>query len=56
MAMTTKPNEQDPTLVDVDLAHALAPVCAKDLEGNAVRFGTLWEERPAVLVFLRHFG
>lgn len=25
-------------------------------EGDAVRLGTLWAEKPAVLVFIRHFG
>ena len=43
-------------LQHVDVAHTLAPVYAKDLNGAPVRFGTLWEEHAAVLVFLRHFG
>ncbi len=57
-----RPNDPRPTgeqleqLEHVDIAHTLAPVYAEDLKGNKVRFGTLWEERPAVLVFLRHFG
>jgi hypothetical protein len=25
-------------------------------EGGAVRLGTLWAKKPAVLVFVRHFG
>jgi len=41
-----------------------APAHARDLEdvvltddtGQEVRLGDLWEDRPAVLVFLRHYG
>jgi hypothetical protein len=25
-------------------------------EGEAIRLGSLWEDRTVVLVFLRHFG
>ena len=35
---------------------ALADVEVKDPEGNPVRLGTLWAGRPAVLVWVRHFG
>ena len=34
----------------------LADVVLLDLDGEEVRVGSLWEERPAVLVFLRHYG
>lgn len=27
-----------------------------DLEGKPRRVGTLWAERPAVIVWLRHYG
>ncbi len=27
-----------------------------ETSGNAVPIATLWSERPALLVFLRHFG
>ena len=27
-----------------------------DQDGNDVRLGDLWEERPAALVWLRHYG
>jgi hypothetical protein len=27
-----------------------------DSTGSRVRLGTLWQERPIVLVFIRHFG
>jgi hypothetical protein len=44
--------------------HAEAPARAdelgelrlKDLDGNDVRLGDVWSERPAVLVWLRHYG
>jgi hypothetical protein len=34
----------------------LAAVTLEDAEGGRRRLGSLWAERPAVLVFLRHFG
>ena len=39
-----------------DDASGLADLVVKDLDGNDVRLGTLWEDRPAVLVWLRHYG
>ena len=27
-----------------------------DVDGNSVRLGTLWEDGPAVLIWLRHYG
>jgi hypothetical protein len=39
-----------------DDASALADIVVKDLEGNEVRLGSFWEDGPAVLVFLRHYG
>jgi len=38
------------------IAAALAPLVLPDADGTAVRLGALWEEMPAVLVFLRHYG
>jgi len=38
------------------LAAALAPVVLPDPDGREVRLGSLWAERPAVVVFLRHYG
>ena len=55
MATTELPEDPD-ALDDLNLVHTLAPVRASDLRGHPVRLGTLWEDRPAVLVFLRHFG
>ena len=37
-------------------ADELADVELPDDEGNPVRLGSLWEEDPALLVFLRHYG
>jgi hypothetical protein len=37
-------------------ADALADVVLPDSDGGEVRLGDLWAERPAVLVFLRHYG
>ena len=36
--------------------HALEDLTALNLEGKPVRLGSLWAKKPAVLVFLRHFG
>ncbi|HET6841872.1 MAG TPA: hypothetical protein VFK06_09315 [Candidatus Angelobacter sp.] len=38
------------------LSHKLASITLPDTEGNLVRLGSLWAEKPAVLVFLRHWG
>jgi hypothetical protein len=37
-------------------ADELADIVLQDSGGEEVRLGTLWEERPAVVVFLRHYG
>jgi hypothetical protein len=37
-------------------ADELAGVVLEDSNGDEVRLGSLWQERPAVLVFLRHYG
>lgn len=34
----------------------LAGLVVKDLDGNDVRVGSFWEDGPAVLVWLRHYG
>jgi len=34
----------------------LSEVVLQDAGGRAVRLGSLWTERPAALVFVRHFG
>lgn len=37
-------------------ASGLADLVVVDLDGNDVRLGSLWEDGPAVLVWLRHYG
>jgi hypothetical protein len=37
-------------------ADALAAIALPDPDGNEVRLGDLWAERPAALVWLRHYG
>jgi hypothetical protein len=34
----------------------LAALELSDWQGRRVRLGSLWESRPVVLTFLRHFG
>ena|SRR6185312_11189761 len=34
----------------------LANVVLPDTAGDNVRLGSLWQDRPAVVVFLRHYG
>jgi hypothetical protein len=34
----------------------LAGIELADWRGEPVRLGSLWQERPAALVFIRHFG
>ena len=37
-------------------ADALAPIVLPDHDGRDVQLGELWRERPAALVWLRHYG
>jgi hypothetical protein len=37
-------------------ADELGELMLVDLDGNDVRMGDVWRERPAVLVWLRHYG
>lgn len=39
-------------VVDMDIAHLELP----EAGGKTLRLGDLWAERPAVLVWLRHYG
>jgi hypothetical protein len=34
----------------------LATITLPDVDGKPVRLGSLWADRPAVVVFLRHYG
>ncbi len=42
--------------MDTTLSAALADIALPDTEGREIRLGDLWQEGPAVLVFLRHYG
>ena len=37
-------------------AAAIENIELLDTDGNPVRLGSLWEDGPAVLVWLRHYG
>ena len=37
-------------------AEELGDVTLESVDGGEVRLGSLWEEGPAVIVFLRHYG
>jgi hypothetical protein len=37
-------------------ADELAEIALPDQDENPVRLGDLWRERPAVMVWLRHYG
>lgn len=39
-----------------ELADALADITLPAAHGTQVRLGSLWEDGPAILVHLRHFG
>jgi hypothetical protein len=34
----------------------LSDVVLRDIEGEQVRLGDLWADRPVVMVWLRHYG
>jgi hypothetical protein len=38
------------------LSSKLAGMTLPDADGNPVKLGSLWAEKPAVVVFLRHYG
>jgi hypothetical protein len=38
------------------LSARLTEIVLPDADGNEFRLGELWEKRPAVVVFLRHYG
>jgi len=37
-------------------AEALAEIVLPDHDGNDVRLGEIWQDGPAALVWLRHYG
>jgi hypothetical protein len=38
------------------LSKQLAGIVLPDTDDRDVRLGSLWESKPAVIVFLRHYG
>lgn len=50
------PPDRRPRPMPRSLSAALAPIVLSDADGRPVRLGSLWEARPAVVVFLRHYG
>jgi len=38
------------------LSAALSGITLPDTEGQEIRLGSLWQNSPAILVFLRHYG
>ena len=38
------------------LSARLASITLPDVDGTPVQLGSLWADRPAVVVFLRHYG
>ena len=40
----------------MSLSEKLAEIVLPDSDGNQVRLGSLWADRPAILAFLRHYG
>jgi len=48
-------NHQQPTHPPTDAA-ALADLVLQDQDGNDVRLGDLWAQKPVVLAWLRHYG
>jgi hypothetical protein len=45
------------TIILMDAAaRAIAGIVLLDEEGHEVRLGDLWDERPVVLTWLRHYG
>ncbi len=42
--------------MEQSLSSKLAGIVLPDSDGREIRLGSLWASRPAVLVFLRHYG
>ncbi len=40
----------------MDIVRQLTPIELEDAAGDRFALGSYWRDRPAVLVFLRHFG
>jgi hypothetical protein len=49
-------DQEDAEVAMLSRAEDLATMTVLDEAGATVELGTLWRDRPAVLVFIRHFG
>lgn len=38
------------------LSSKLSGLTLPDADGRTVRLGSLWSDRPAMVIFLRHYG
>jgi len=47
---------QDWVIVEQSLSSKLAEIVLPDSDGQEVRLGSLWADRPAVIVFMQHDG
>lgn len=47
---------QPNTAIDPHTATRLRDVEVLDTQGAPVRLGDLWQDEPAVVVFVRHYG
>jgi hypothetical protein len=45
-----------PDTLNASLAASLCEIELPDADGRVVRLGSLWENGPAVIAFLRHYG
>jgi len=52
--LRTASTRQQPT--PPERADALADIVLPDHDGNEIRLGDLWQDGPAALVWLRHYG
>lgn len=52
---TVKPAPENVPMSD-SFSSKLAGITLPDVDGKPVQLGSLWADRPAVVVFLRHYG
>jgi len=60
-AILSEAREQEGEVLSTELPtpvvmERLGAVELEDADGSRVKMGSLWEDRPAAVVFLRHYG
>jgi hypothetical protein len=50
------PAAQDGCSMETTFSNKLAFITLPDCDSHETRLGSLWDKRPAVVVFLRHYG